>query len=436
MLIVLPIINVLIVLVVLIREVLILKKFKPSHWMMFISIMYYPVYQIVYFLGLVGPSKPFLHLHDLSDYYHFFASVLVLLFFISFLLGRCVRLSFGVYINDFRPYDYKVVVFLLLTISFISFISFVQLYGGLGYVFEYAANIRSGTDPNKSYLGAFFRMFTYYLEFSFYAVISVFLIKGKRILSFSSVVVLGLFFIVAAKLMLDSGRSGFISLFVGVFFVYCFIRSRVPILASVVVSVLAFFILVYGKVYIFPLFTGVDVSVLDYTQADRFNSFFVEFAHPYFSTLATIVTESSGERIFGDFFYWILKPLKLLGVNVPDSVSYFNTYIATGDWDSMIPPGGVAFALQQGGYFFVPVFGFICGIFYNIIDDFVVRSIYCRSPVVLSFCVVLTMLMPGLVVSSDIALIIQASFVYLVLFFILLVTRKFRLYVHSNNSGV
>ncbi|AVQ87625.1 hypothetical protein C7R88_10165 [Plesiomonas shigelloides] len=401
------------------------KVFKPSLWMLFLSLLYYPIYQILFHSGLVTTSSPFYNFLNLPEEYFFYASFLVLVFFIALIVG--LRINIKVFRVVPGRHGYAQISFFLLVFSFFAFFMFVKGYGGFSYVMEYAANIRSGTDPNKSYLAAFFRMFTYYLEFVFLVFYCAYLIKSK-LFSRYLLILLILFPIVLFKLVLDSGRAGFISFFVMCVFCYWYINGRPPILKLLAVLFLSVVIVIYGKTLIFPFFTGREsVASENVSFIISLNRFFEEFAHPYFSTVVTLYSNSSSERLFGDFFYWFLKPLKFIFDDIPDSVSYFNTYMVTGHWDSMIPPGGVAFSLQQGGYLFVPIFGFLLGVFYSCVDKVVSRSDAREAPLIVAFFAIVTLYFPGFVLSADIALVLQAFFVFFILFFFLFILGYFKI---------
>lgn len=73
------------------------------------------------------------------------------------------------------------------------------------------------------------------------------------------------------------------------------------------------------------------------TLYDSYNIIVSEFSHQYLS-LINFMQYEYNFRYFGDYVYWVFKPFKLLGFDIPDSISYFNTYIVYGVWDSEIPP--------------------------------------------------------------------------------------------------
>lgn len=397
---------------------------KPSHWGLFLSLLYYPVFQILFHSGVVTASTPFQEYLGVDFYAFYIASFCVLVFFLFFALGLMVRFKTFHLISCSDNYFF--IVFFLLFLSAFSMAIFIKGYGGVEYVMEYSANIRSGTDPNKSYLGAFFRMFTYYLEFCVVLLYAAHLVGGKRVSRYL-IVLFALLPLLFVKLILDSGRAGFISIFVMCFFCYVYIKGWPSFVYLVGLIMLGFVVVVFGKTHIFPFFTGgdfVEISSLDFNS--MLNSFFAEFSHPYMSAVVTVFTESDGVRVFGDFFYWILKPLKLFFSGVPDSASYFNTFMITGKWDSMIPPGGVAFSIQQGGYLFVPLVGFFFGCFYSFVDGVVLKSLQVKSPILVAFFSVFTFYSSGLLVGSDIALIVQAFFVFIVLFVIFVIFGVFR----------
>src|SRR5690606_17845757 len=105
----------------------------------------------------------------------FLESLIVLLGYMFLFFGKKTYTKKGVKIfsnlgNNYNSlFHFSIVLFI---IGCIAYYYYVQLYGGLFYVMNNISQIRSGTDENKNYLGAVFRMFSSFILYSF--IISVF----------------------------------------------------------------------------------------------------------------------------------------------------------------------------------------------------------------------------------------------------------------------
>ncbi|EPK7844040.1 hypothetical protein OY498_001794, partial [Acinetobacter baumannii] len=104
--------------------------------------------------------------------------------------------------------------------------------------------------------------------------------------------------------------------------------------------------------------------------------------------------------------YWVFKPFKLLGFDIPDLISYFNTYIVYGVWDSEIPPGAVAFGYIQLGIVGVIFHGFILGMFFRFFD-IMFRAKNQENPILLGFYAFIVTSFTYMLSNSDPALFLQ-----------------------------
>jgi hypothetical protein len=108
----------------------------------------------------------------------------------------------------------------------------------------------------------------------------------------------------------------------------------------------------YSLIYIGQYYTAdIDVNVL-----------MNNFAHPLISLYyADVTINSIGYRFFWDVPHGILFYLRFFGLDMGQSLTYFNTETIVFLKESIIPPGYLAFGYIQAGYFGV----FIMGIFFR-----------------------------------------------------------------------
>lgn len=255
-------------------------------------------------------------------------------------------------------------IFVLTAIGAGSWLTYIQLYGGLDYVLQNISRIRSGTDENKNYLGALFRIFSDFLIFAAFFSFSHYRAKTRWALP----VFIILFAFAFGKLFLDGGRGGLINLFIGIYFIFVQSSGKIGFHLVMILTTVSYYIGTYGKILLFSLFTDIPLEVLLYNAAEASGglaNFVTEYSHQFLSTLIALEYSSVISDRFGvDLFVWLIKPLKLLGVPVPDSVSFYNTYLITGDWDSEVPPGIIALGLYNFGvpFFWISIFlwGILC----------------------------------------------------------------------------
>ncbi len=352
----------------------------------------------------------------------FIVLLFVLSFFTGFFMLGAGRHKVFISVNHrFREGRFVLCLFL---ISLFFLYMFIVSYGGIDYVLSNASRIRSGTDENKNYLGAVFKMFSYYLELVVFFCFARFITYGglTRFCVFLAVVS-----VVLLKAFLDAGRGGLLNIFIGLIFVFILVRGRLPILSLCLLLPVFAFVVVYGKVLLMLLTAGGFESVSDGPSFfEKADFVLVEFSHQFLSLFPVVRDDLLGDRFYSDFFIWMLKPLKLLGVSGVDSISYYNTYNITGVWDSEIPPGPVALFLYNGGVFLVLLGGCFAGFFLRFVDRLIVNSTTVEGKVssfLVASLAVFSIYIPFAYVNSDPALFVQWCLVYIILFFFLMVFR-------------
>lgn len=297
----------------------------------------------------------------------------VIVFFISMFLGAlfCRGSKFKIILENNLTQSYKI-SFWLLIIGVFSLLIFISGYGGLDYVLQNMSGIRSGTNDNKNYLASFLQSFAKYINLSFFILLVLFFRKQiyqKKIyfLFFFSV------FLIGFNVYLSAGREAGIAILISFICIYISVFKKIPILTTTLLFFIGIFYILFGKTLLFALNKedfDIDYFYSNYfysTLGSSFELVFREFSHQYMS-LVHFMQGDYGFRFMGDYMYWLFKPFKLLGFDIPDSISYYNTYLITGIWDSEIPPGAVAFGYIQLGILGVIFHGFLLGMFFQFFD--------------------------------------------------------------------
>lgn len=350
---------------------------------------------------------------------------LVLLFFLSLYIGSSFakNIKYKISIENNEILSVKI-GFYLLCIGLICLIFYIYSYGGLSYFLQNMSSIRSGTADVKNYFAAFINIFTKYISLSFLILYAVFLKQKNKSINFLLLFYFSLFFSLVS-LYFSAGRENGIAFLISTIVVYLVVKKKIPKIYAIFAASLAFFYIVFGKIFLFALnnenfdaATFVDDQFLD-VISNSYNMVMSEFTHQYLSLL-NFLNNNYDYRFFGDYIYWLLKPLKLMGIDIPDSISYYNTYIIYGVWDSEIPPGAVAFGYISLGSAGVALHGLILGFIFKSIDR-IFRVSEFESSILIGFYAMLVTSFTYLLSNSDPALFVQGRISQFVFFFFLLV---------------
>ncbi|TCB49199.1 oligosaccharide repeat unit polymerase [Acinetobacter sp. ANC 4779] len=335
----------------------------------------------------------------------------IIIFFISMFFGSIFfdRVGFKLKLETSNELIRKTVL-ILFAIGGISLFFFIYTYGGLDYVLSNMSKIRSGTDDNKNYLAAFVSSFSKYINLSFFIIFSLILIK-KNLSRFDYFLLFLCTLATLFSLYLSAGREAGIAFLISILVIYLAVYKKIPVLTVFVFSLFSFMYILFGKTFLFALNNEnfdkgefIENNFLS-TIGDSYNIIVSEFSHQYLS-LVNFMQYDYDFRFFGDYAYWLFKPFKLLGFNIPDSISYYNTFIIHGVWDSEIPPGGIAFGYIQFGIVGVIIHGFILGCFFKFFDV-IFDPKNQNNPILLGFYAVLVTSFTYMLSNSDPALFLQ-----------------------------
>lgn len=388
------------------------KKYGIS--LTFMTIIWSIVIYVLAPLALVTSYYEVASPRFLRNYYDIesiFPLFVIIIFFISMFFSSIFfdKVDFKFKLEPSHNLIRKTAIFLF-TIGFGSLLFFIYNYGGLDYVLSNMSQIRSGTDDNKNYLSAFVSSFSKYMNLSFFIMLSFWVIN-KKISNFDYF----LFFIFALltlfSIYLSAGREAGIAFLISILVIYLAVYKKIPALTVAIFSIFSFMYILFGKTFLFALNNEnfdkddfIDNNFLS-TISNSYNIIVSEFSHQCLS-LVNFMQYDYSFRFFGDYAYWLFKPFKLLGFNIPDSISYYNTFIVHGVWDSEIPPGGIAYGYIQFGILGVIIHGFILGCFFKFFDV-VFDQKNQKNPILLGFYAVLVTSFTYMLSNFDPALFLQ-----------------------------
>lgn len=418
-----------------------IKKYKiinATTYSLTFAFICYVLVPIFYFMGLLDIHE--MYKVGFSDqdvnHLHILANALILVFYTMFFLGYFSKKNTTFIIKDNMNFiSIKRHLVFLSFFSMVTFILFVYMYGGFDYILSNISQIRSGTDENKSYLGAFLRMFTDYMLIFFLALFfykistrSELLCISRKNIRYLVVLFYVVLIIILAKKFTDGGRGGLISIAILMIIMYSLKYKRINWKYLIITFVFAISIIIFGKTILFQLFTGQEFSSIEIDFAQYGSKILLEFAYPYISLINSLHLDLSADRMFFDFFAWMYKILKLFGINDMDSISYYNTYHLIGMWESNIPPGIIAFLFIEGGVFFIPIGAFFVGVLFSYLDILIYRISFSNNPLILAITTVMITQFSRVINNTDIALVIQSLFVYILLISYLHLFKYVKLY--------
>jgi hypothetical protein len=248
------------------------------------------------------------------------------------------------------------VAFLL---GLVSVYFYARSYGGMGNALQYAAVIRSGYGEdylNGAGLTLFFKRFIPVLQYLPIIALSLFLERRRLIylIIFSAsalITIFGLF------IMAGRGRIVIFTLLLVISSITYFNKNRKLSIANTIALILVIFLtdvyITYGKdLFNYQLVEGGSINnILHGKPYILFQTFVEYYQHRIDSIFVAISETEFGPTWFYDSFAipTYLIPTRLTGITGPPSISYINTYLLTGDWDSMIPPGMIAYGFYSMG---------------------------------------------------------------------------------------
>ena len=368
-----------------------------------------------------------------NDVESFYVQLLILLFYFSFIFGTNLGNHYKGFLKiSVSNKNIRRLCYTLVLIGLFSMGVFLSKYGGISYVLSNMSQIRSGQADVKSYLGAFFLGFYKFVNLSFFICFAKILIDdSKQNISFKFYFLANLMFSIFG-IYLSAGRENGISFLISIIVIYMAVKKKIPLKFSIFFILFTVFYIVFGKTLIFALYDeNFDISDFFnnrfyYMILDSFNIIMVEFAHQYMS-IVNFISVDGTFNYFSDYYIWILTPFKLIGINFGDSISYYNTYIIMGRWESIIPPGPVAFGYMSLGVLGVFIHGIIVGYIFRAVDSiFNINNQVKIDPVMVGFYGMLVPTFTYIMSNSDLTLFFQNRLAPLVFFLALVFIYKAR----------
>ena len=337
-------------------------------------------------------------------FYPIIVSEFFSLFYLGTFLGGKIALGRIFLFQDAPRSNNYMLEYLSLTIfSLVCFSYFLISYGGLNNVLSNISNIRSGTYAGKDYVASFIGILSNIgivsLGISFFVLF--YSPKTNNKYSAFIIFILTLLFL-TLKEFLEGGRGGILGIFVYLFLLVSFLTQRLPKLiwiASLTIAMICFSTL--GKA---GLFNSTEISISNNEPfAKSVDNFLGDFGHPFISVLALREQnlESSRSLAYSLAFFerigWFFGSPK-------ESISHHNTFLLTNIFESNIPPGIIAWALYQGGIFYLGVVGILFGILTKYLDLLIAHIGRSKSYLTLSLITGLLLDSPRWVFGGDLGI--------------------------------
>ncbi|MBW4633791.1 MAG: oligosaccharide repeat unit polymerase [Iphinoe sp. HA4291-MV1] len=256
----------------------------------------------------------------------------------------------------------SVIIFAIFLLLFtcLSMYIYSSQYGGFLVTLSKTNLIRAGAEEHTGGL-LFFKRFLYCSFFASYLlgsyVISHKLKKGRLFISTLFLISL----IVSLLAFLLSGARAALINFLLVFYLgYVLKTGKFSWVLIILITCVSTVFIFYGKIIFFSLTALPDglTAVVDKfietksNQPDsgefNFYALIKNFAYPVYS-LDTAFTQVYEPRFFWDWLYGFasLLPEKLTGLEIPETISYYNTYYIVKTNDYNIQPGFLAFGIYS-----------------------------------------------------------------------------------------
>ena len=380
-------------------------KFTPTKFVSALLILSYGVVPALAFSTRDGQVyiAQYVHSPDVLFYIITVFELFSLFYLGTFLAGK-VKLR-GIILFQDAPHlhNYRLEYLLLTIFSVVCFFYFVVSYGGLINVFNNISNIRTGSYAEKNYIASFFGILSNIgivsLGISF-LVLFYPLIKINKY--FASIIFTLTLLFLMLKEFLEGGRGGILGLFVYLFLLVSFLTQRMPKLIWIAsLTIVLIFFSTLGKA---ELLNTMEISMpMNEYFAKSVGKFVGDFGHPFISVLALHEQNLESSRSLAYSFAFFERIGWFFGFP-KESISHHNTFLLTNIFESNIPPGIIAWALYQGGIFYLGVVGFLFGILTKYFDLLIVHIRRGKSYLTLSLITGLLLDSPRWVFGGDLGI--------------------------------
>ncbi|MEA5597652.1 O-antigen polymerase [Rivularia sp. UHCC 0363] len=251
----------------------------------------------------------------------------------------------------------RIAIFMLL-FSFISVQIYASQFGGLTSAISKATFIRTAVAEGGTLV--FFKHFMF-LSFCPSYLLAAFIFDNKirkhKLFLYTAFVISA--FSTVIGVTITGGRAHLIIYFLTFYLVKVIVSKKLPWLLTISLLLPSIIFILYGKAFFFSLsgikdgfdsvreilVTSVETQSKD---TDGFSSLIANFSYQIYSLKAAFNAEYP-LRLFIDWYYGIIAflPERLIEVDMPETLSTFNTRYIAGNNDFMIPTGMFAFGIYS-----------------------------------------------------------------------------------------
>lgn len=340
-------------------------------------------YIIIYFaipaITLANPFYINTHFKNLvynEDFTHFYAYIIILIFYFSMLFSYkiCLNIKNQFYVKAKSDIRWKFLSIILLIISILGFLIFINGYGGFSNVYKNINTIRSGVYERNTF-AAIGRMFTSYSIVAM--LILIVIIKRKKLFFSDKIIAIALFvfafFLTIIFTTFSGGRGGFLFPIIQLYIIKILLDKKIDFKVIFILLPFIIFVILYGKFIFSNLNEGIGFLfshiINDFQNAKYiFRSIIINFTHPYYSLIVSIKTIGQNNPIyFLNPVYTLKFFLHLFGLPYTGTISHLNTFYILRIFDSNIPPGIVGLSYYN---FMLPGV-VITGIMYGCLLSFI-----------------------------------------------------------------
>lgn len=288
-----------------------------------------------------------------------------------------LRTKFNYVDPDYRAIKWAAGVAFLVAVAALTI--YVMQYGGIGNALRYAAEIRAGYGESLLVGDGTFIFFKNLIPLGIYLPIVSFALFIRRRKYSDLLIAAASCCVLVVGLILMSGRGRIVIFFM--LLAICTIsfassRKRIPpvfLMVGPLIGLALDIFVTFGK----KLFNSSYKDNVNYSDILVLSDYvpFKVLADYYEHRITSVVVALSYSEQHYTYFYDALSlplfviPQKVTGMVEPESISYLNTYLQVGAWDSMIPPGLAAYGLYSLGVFGIAIVGFVFGFLPGMLDS-------------------------------------------------------------------
>lgn len=349
------------------------KQGRPWDYLTLINVSFFITYILAPITFLTVPGKLRHYTDPIFEEVIASVTIVYITYFIFVagysMMGKIIKRS-KPQIKNCKTVSMNGIAWFFLLIGVVSFVLYASLYGGIGELFRQSDRIRSGFVGDSGFV--FLRHFISFITFAAWLFVAEFMFGPSKTRNVNRLILVASIFVLAivSKLVM-AGRSDIIMVIVPIILAPYYIQKRWPPLRIVLLGSIAFvtWILVGD-----PLFYWITYGIVPKLSLDMGSWYFRlinEFTHPFESLIVALREDQFALRGISDIILGIasLLPEKLLGITLPDTISSYNTLFLLGKFESVIPPGLIAYLFYAFSILGILVGGFIFGATLSLIEN-------------------------------------------------------------------